>query len=230
MEEENRTSSNAAELAKVESTVILLEEGFTKLAAFEAEQERLRIEVEQSTAEEAATLQDQSLSETQAIKRVAETMARKAVYVARHTAAVTRTKEHVINLLAIGADVRHRISMLIQRLQISRKERAAQMLAEIFPRYLHHLSTPVSRGDLVRSTLMFSEVFTMETQISQVSHHVPEIELADLKNARAWFEKVKGLCIAEPGLDLLWDFGNKREPVKVDTQPAVDAEAHAAAA
>jgi hypothetical protein len=105
------------------------------------------------------------------------------------------------------------------------------MLTEIFPRVLHHLATPVRRDDLLRSTLMFSEVTNLEGRISQVGHHIPDFEVADLRNARGWFEEVKTVCVSEPGLDLLRDFGNKREPVMADTQPGgVDDEAHAVAA
>jgi hypothetical protein len=230
MEEDNRISGNTAELSKTEALVISLEEAFTKLGSFETEQTRLAGEVERSTAEEAATLQDLSLTESQAIKKVAETMARKSVFTARHAAAVTRTKEQVGSILEIGADVRRRISILIQRLQINRKERALQMLAEIFPRYLHHLPTPVRRDDLARSTNICSEVFNLEGRISQIQHHIPDFELADLRNSRGWYDEVSALCRSEPNLDLTKDFGKKQEPIKADAQPAVDAEAHAIAA
>ena len=113
MEDENRTSSNAAELAKVESLVMSLEEAFTTLGSFETEQARLAGEVERSSAEEAATLQDLSLTESQAIKRTTEVMAKKSVFTARHAAALNRTKEQTTDVREIGASVRRRLSMLI---------------------------------------------------------------------------------------------------------------------
>jgi len=227
MDDESRIARNTAELAKVESTVISLEEAFTRLESFETEQERLRIEVEKSSEDESAVLRDMSLTESQAIKRTTEVMARKSVFAARHAAAGARTKEQVDSIIEIGANVRRAISRLIQRLQVNRKERGLRMLAEIFPRHLHRLPTAVNRNDLLHSTLIYSEVINLESRISQVGHHVSEIELADLKNARSWYDEVSVLCLAEPGLDLLWDFGKKQEPVEVDTQPA---ETHAVAA
>jgi hypothetical protein len=220
MEDENRISGNAAALAKVESTVISLEEAFTKLAAAEAEQERLRIEVERSGADESAILGDTSLSEKDAIKRTTEAMARKAVYAARHAAAVARVKEQVSDLANQGESVRRAFQFVVGRVYVSRENRVIAQLTELFGGSWIILRDG-ARSDmkcLSRHTRLMKEIRNFDITVSHPLGDPEQEEIALRQRVRLWLAELADLVTNEPGLALT-SLPGRRQPIE---EPAAE--------
>jgi hypothetical protein len=209
-------------LDKIELEVIApLEQGFVRLDALEAERARLESEVKRAITEETAILNDEGLSEKDAVKRLLEVRARKDVQSSRLGAAERRVKEHRFDLLESCSLVRRKLGTLVFYIRTSRTKRAKQIFEDLIEGPVRF--SGVGLMDLVRRTKLVREIELVAARISTGQNIDQETELNTLRQlARQWFKECKALVFAEPGFNLE-DVLPKQIPAKSDAQSETDA-------
>jgi hypothetical protein len=219
---DEQTDANSRELDKIELEVIApLEQGFVRLDALEAERARLESEVKRAITEETAILNDEGLSEKDAVKRLLEVRARKDVQSSRLGAAERRVKEHRFDLLESCSLVRRKLGTLVFYIRTSRTKRAKQIFEDLIEGPVRF--SGVGLMDLVRRTKLVREIELVAARISTGQNIDQETELNTLRQlARQWFKECKALVFAEPGFNLE-DVLPKQIPAKSDAQSETDA-------
>jgi hypothetical protein len=226
---DDQTDANSAELAKIELEVIApLEQGFLRLDALEAERARLESEVKRAITEETAILNDEGLSEKDAVKRLLEVRARRDVQSSRLGAAERRVKEHRFDLLESCSVVRRKLGTVVYYVRTARTKRAKAIIEDLLEGPVRF--SGVGLMDLVRRVKFVREIELVVNRISTGQNIDQEVELSTLRQlARQWFEECKALVFAEPGFNLQ-DVLPQQIPAKVNTQSEIAAETDAVAA
>lgn len=209
----DRVAGNTQVLAEVESEIASLERMFTELASLGTEKDRLTTTVENLTADETRTLQDDA-AESVIVKKLIEIRARRDVQSTRLVSVENRIREQTANLSIQGEAVRRAFQAVVGRLWLSRDERITAALRELFSSDWIILRDGKRTGikDLVRHTQLMKEVRDLDIK---VSHPIgdPAQEWAALQHRpRIWLTEVTDLVTTEPRLVLT--VSAKRQPIE----------------
>jgi hypothetical protein len=224
---DDRTDANSVELAKIELEVIApLEQGFVKFDALTVERTRLESEVKRAAGEENTILNDEDLSEKDAVKRLLEVRARLSVQAARLGAAERRVQEQRFALLDSCSVMRRRLGTVVYYLRTARVKRATAIIEDLIEGPVRFGSVGIM--DLVRRVKFVRQIDQVVNRISIGQNVDPQVELDTARQlARQWFEEVKSLVLTERGFSLQ-DFSPKQVAVEIPSEIDADAEAVAA--
>jgi hypothetical protein len=216
---DDQTAANSAALAKIELEAITpLEAGFVKFDALAVERTRLESEVKRATTEENTILNDEDLSERDAVKRLLEVRARLSVQAARLGAAERRVREQRFALLESCSVMRRRLGTVVYYLRTARVKRATVIFEDLIEGPVRFGSVGIM--DLVRRVKFVRQIDQVASRISTGQNIDPQVELDTARQlARQWFEEVRSLVLSEPRFSLQNSMP-KQEPAESESEPA----------
>jgi hypothetical protein len=129
---DDQSDANSVVLAQIELEAIApLEQGFVKFDALEVDRARLESEVKRAAGEESTILNDEDLSERDALKLLLEVRARFSVQNARLGAAERRVQEQRFALLECCSVMRRRLGTVVYYLRTARVRRATAIFEDL---------------------------------------------------------------------------------------------------
>jgi hypothetical protein len=129
---DDQTDANSIELNKIELEAIApIEQGFVRFDALESERARLESEVKRAAGEETTILNDEDLSEKDAVKRLLEVRARLSVQTARLGAAERRVQDQRFALLESCSVIRRRLGTVVYYIRTARVKRATAIFEDL---------------------------------------------------------------------------------------------------
>lgn len=224
---DDQTDTNSAELEKIDLELITpLEQDFAKLDALDAARTHLESEVKRAITEETAILNDESLNEKEAVRKLLQVRALRDVQTSRLGAADRRVQEQRFDLLESAAIVRRKLGHLLYYVRTARTKRAEAIIKDLIDGPVRF--GPIGLMDLVRRVKFVREIELVINRISVGQHSDQQIELDTIRQfARAWFKECAAIVLAEPSLNLQ-DLLPKQEPVGLPSEIDVEIEEVAA--
>jgi hypothetical protein len=216
---DDQSDANSVALAQIELEAIApLEQGFVKFDALKVDRARLESEVKRAAGEENTILNDEDLSERDAVKRLLEVRARFSVQNARLGAAERRVQEQRFALLECCSVMRRRLGTVVYYLRTARVKRATAIFEDLIEGPVRFGSVGIM--DLVRRVKFVRQIDQVVNRISTGQNVDPQVELDTLRQlARQWFEEVRSLVLTEPGFSLQ-DFAPKQVPAEGESELA----------